>query len=42
MEGTRFCSRDRDGNPRIMPRVGTVDMGAFERNIALGSILTIR
>ena len=35
-------SRDLDGNPRILPRGGRVDIGAFERNIPQGTILTVR
>lgn len=35
-------SRDLDGNPRILPRGGRNDIGAFERNIPLGTILGIR
>lgn len=35
-------SSDLDGNPRILPRGGRVDIGAFERNIPLGAILGIR
>lgn len=35
-------SRDLDGTPRILPRGGRVDIGAFERNIHQGTILTVR